>query len=246
MAAEELITDEDLANLPEDPQLAFVELERVARVRVQQWETEIAEVQYGDADPYRLEYINKVLAAARVYEIDALKDWQVPNVRDSNIYDQYRQFTHDVDHFTMQIRIRNVPVNRRASVGLDGNTKIKIHHHIGKIREAIEAAALPDEKRDALYRKLDRFALEVDKVRTDLQAATAVYIAVCAGIGEGFKKLEPVRRMIDSVATLLGKAKEAEENLPALPSGAERKRLEAPRKRLPPPRAGDLDDEIPF
>ena len=74
----------------------------------------------------------------------------------------------------------------------------------------------------------------------------AVYIAVCAGIGDGFKKLEPVRRMIDSMAALLGKAKDVEENLPGLPPPAERKQLEPPRKPLPPSAARELDDEIPF
>jgi hypothetical protein len=31
----------------------------------------------------------------------------------------------------------------------------------------------------------------------------AVYIEVCDGIGQGFKKLEPVRKWIDSIAALL-------------------------------------------
>jgi len=140
-------------------------------------------------------------------------------------------------------------VSRRNSVGLDGNTKAKIHEYIQKIRTTIEAAALPDEKRDALYRKLDRLILEVDKARTDLQSMGAVYIAICDTIGQGFTKLEPVRRMINSVAALMGRAQADEEALPALPRATERKPLEAPRKQLPPPaksRPSDLDDEIPF
>jgi hypothetical protein len=245
MASDELISDEEIAALPEDRQSAFVEFEKIVRARVQARENEVAGQQWGDADPYRLEYINKVLAAARAYEVEALKDWQVPPTGSSNIFDEYRQFTADVDHFTMQIRIRKAPINRRSSVGLDGNTKVKIHHHIEQIRQTIDAAGLPVEKHDALCAKLNRFALEVDKIRTDLRTGMAFYIAVCAGIGEGFKKLEPARRFIDSIATLMGKAKEFEENLPELPQAAERKQLEPPRKVLPPP-VRDLDDEIPF
>jgi hypothetical protein len=243
-----MITDEEISQLPEDPQLAFVEVEKIIRARLREKEDEATQEQYGNADSYRLEYMNKVLAAARVYEIEALKRWDVPQIND-NIDLAYRQLSSDVDHFTMQIRLRQPARGRENSVGLDGSTKIKIHHHISQIRAAIEAADLPESKRDSLYSKLNRFAEAVDKARTDLQAGMAVYIAVCDGIGEGFKKLEPARRWIDSIAALLGRAKEAEDSLrAALPRPAEHRQLEAPRKALPAPdQKGDAaDDEIPF
>jgi hypothetical protein len=77
----------------------------------------------------------------------------------------------------------------------------------------------------------------------------AIYIAVCDGIGQGFQKLEPVRKWIDSIGSLLGRAKEVEDILrPALPRPQDRKQLEAPARRLvsPEPKGGDLDDELPF
>lgn len=243
-----MITDDEIAQLPEDPELAFVELEKILRVRVQGKEDEAVHEQYRDADSYRLEYINQGLAAARVYQIPFLMGLEVPPVR-GNIRDAYEQISSDVDHVTTQIRLRAGTRNREGSVGLDGNTKARIHHYIQKIRTAIESADLPDDKRDSLYAKLSRFATAVDKTRTDLQAGMAVYIAVCDAIGKGFKKLEPVRRMIDSIGALLGTAKAAEDALrPALPRSAERGQLEAPRKQLPAPepKGGDPDDEIPF
>jgi hypothetical protein len=243
-----MITDEELAQLPEDPELAFVEFERIMRAQLYEAEEEVSREQFGDADTYRLEYMNKVLAAAKEYGIEALVQWQVPSAN-GRIFEEYRQFVSDVDHFTTQIRIRHAPKNRRNSVGLDGNTKRKIHHHIDQIRSAIDQAELPDTKRESLYEKLARFALEVDKARTGLEAGMAVYIAVCDGIGQGFKKLEPARRLVDSIAGLLGRAKEVEDSLrPILPPPAERKRLEPPRDGLsaPPPTGIDLDDDIPF
>jgi len=158
--------------------------------------------------------------------------------------DLYINFTADVDHFTTQVRIQNAPRNRQNSVGLDGNTKAKIHHYIQRIREAIEKANLPEDKKDSLFSKLSNFALEVDKNRTSLQAGMAVYIAVCDGIGQGFRKLEPVRKMIDSIAALLGRAKEAEDSL-QLPSPPELKRIPPPHRQLEPPPSSE-DDEIPF
>jgi len=117
------------------------------------------------------------------------------------------------------------------------------------VRLKLMGGKLPDPKRDALYNKLNRFASEVDKNRTNLQAGMAVYITVCDGIGEGFKKLEPARKCFDSIAALLGRAKEVEDSMhPTLPRPDERKQLEAPRKRLAPPeqRGGGPNDEIPF
>jgi hypothetical protein len=243
-----MITDEEIAELPDDPELAFVEFERIMRTRVQEAEQEVAQEQFGDADTYRLEYMNKVLAAAKEYGIDAIVPWQIPHAN-SNIFQEYRQFVSDVDHVTTQLRIRHAPRTRRNSVGLDGKTKTKIHHHVEQIRSVIEQAELPDEKRDSLYGKLNRFVSEVDRARTGLVTGMAVYIAVCDGIGQGFEKLEPARRWIDSIAALLGRAKEVEDSLrPALAPPAERKRLEPPRGRsLKQGKGFDLlDDDIPF
>ena len=148
---------------------------------------------YSDADAYRLEYMNKVLAAAKAYAIGALEHWKIPSA-DEAIFRQYRQFISDVDHFTIQIRICHAPSNRKSSVGLDSSTKRKIHHHVGQIRVVIEEAELPDDKRDNLYSKLDKFALEVDKSRTGFASFGAALIGVCGAIGQGFENLEPARR----------------------------------------------------
>jgi hypothetical protein len=263
-----MITDEELAQLPEDPELAFVEFEKVLRGHVD--DAELQELKLSEegvsvphmvsAASYKREYINKVLAAARAFGISALKEWRVPSAQD-DIELIFVNLTSEVDHFTTQVRIRNASRNRQNSVSLDGNTKAKIHTYIQHIRETIEKSNLPEDKKDRLYDKLNTFALEVDKNRTSLQAGMAVYIAVCDGIGQGFKKLEPVRKMIDSIATLLGRAKDVEDSLrPALPRQQEHKRLEGPQARTegnqnPPsqsgpsweaPKGGDLDDEIPF
>jgi hypothetical protein len=243
-----MITDEELALLPEDPELAFVEFERIVRGRVDDQERNVEQGIAYSADSYRREYINKVLAAAQVYEIAALENWTVPSVQD-DIVNAYVRLTSDVDHFTTQVRLRHAPRNRQNSVGLDRNTKTKIHHFIDQIRAAIENADLPEPKRESLYNKLNAFILEVDKNRTNLQSGMAFYIAVCDGIGQGFQKLEPARKWIDSIAGLLGRAKDVEDGLrPALPRPQEPKKLEAPRAppATPIPKGGDLDDEIPF
>ena len=53
-----------------------------------------------DADTFRLEYMNKVSAAAKAYGIEALAELEVPKLGNSQIsfIDRYRQFLADVDH----------------------------------------------------------------------------------------------------------------------------------------------------
>jgi hypothetical protein len=245
-----MISDAEMSELPVDPELAFVQFEKILRERVQEMETQEADSRGFDADSYRLEYMNKVHAAAKVFGIEALANLAVPKAdRNSSIAEQYRQFVTGVDYVTIQIRLHSARSNRQGSVGLDDTTRAKIHHFIKQIREAIGQSELPDDKRDALYDKLNKFAAEVDKARTALQAGMAVYIAVCDAIGQGFQKLEPARKWIDSIGALLGRAKEGEDRADhRLPSPPERKRLEPPpEKQLPkPPPPEIVDDDIPF
>ena len=243
-----MITDDELAELPEDPELAFVELERIVRSRLKEQEQNaLLEGDRNKSSAFRLDYINQVVAAARAYGIEALANWDVQSVSQKINFD-FRSFTLDVDSFTTQVRIRHAPRKRDGSVALDDNARARIHHHIQQIRTAIEGAKLPEPKRDSLYKKLNGFALEVDRNRTSLQAGMAVYIGLCDAIGQGFKKLEPARKFFNSIAAVLGRAKEAEESSrPSIPRSEERKQLEAPPKKLSPPESsGDLDDDVPF
>jgi hypothetical protein len=130
-----MISDDELSQLPVDPEPAFVQFEKILTARVQQEENYAGLEQY-DADPYRLEYMSKVFAAVKVHGIDSLADLCVPNPG-RHITEQYRQFLQDVDHVTTQIRIRSAQSNRQGSVGLDDTTRAKIDHFIRQIREAI-------------------------------------------------------------------------------------------------------------
>lgn len=248
-----MISDEELEGLPSDPELAFVRLEQIMREKLQKEEEYEKDNNAYDADTYRIEYMNKIAAAAKAFGIEALSEIEIPKCDRQNyslFLDKYRQFVADIDHVTIQIRIHAAQADREGTVGLDDVERTKVHHFIQQIRTVIESADLPDDKRNALFEKLNKFAAEVDRRRTKLQSGMAVIIAVCDGIGQGFKKLEPARQWIDSFAALLGHAKADEERAERrLPSPSERKKIEPPKRRLPPPSPRlreQLDDDIPF
>jgi hypothetical protein len=237
-----MITDEEIEQLPDDPIVAFIEFEKILRTRTNEILQTASQEQWDNSSDYYIEYMNRVAAAAQEFKIDDLKALRVPPVnRDySSIHADYQQFLTDVDFFTTRFRLRRSR-NRQNSVGLDGNTKARIHAYIQKIRIVLDKAELPESKRDLLFAKLDEFVLEVDKSRTNLQSIATVYLTICTVIGEGFNKLEPVRRFINSIAALMGKAKDTEDSLrtPLQPPQAQ---LEFPRRQLPAPHSTDEEE----
>jgi hypothetical protein len=249
-----MISDEELYGLPSDPELAFVQFEKILRNKLQEEERYEQNDNSYDADTFRIEYMNKVAAAAKAFGIISLSEIEVPKCERQNyslFLDKYRQFVADVDHVTIQIRIHTARADREGTVGLDDIERKKIHHFIEQIRIVIHQADLPEDKRDDLLEKLNKFAAEVDRRRTRLQAAMAVIISVCDGIGQGFQKLEPARRWLDSIAAVLGHVKANEERADErLPPPSERKKIEPPKRRLPPPAPRELrdqlDEDIPF
>ena len=108
-----MITDEELADLPSDPELAFVAVEKILRTSLESREFD-ARNNDQDPDVDRLEYMTKVLAAARAYKIDALAELKIPRVTKTGIFEQCQQFIADVDFVTMQIRLNAAQVNREG------------------------------------------------------------------------------------------------------------------------------------
>lgn len=240
-----MITDEELAELPADRELAFVRIESVLRSSLDHREDQARND--TNVDPDRLEYMTRVLAAARACKIDALSDVKIPRITQQGLYEECLQFKADVDFVTMQIRVQAAQLSREGSVCLDSNTKRKIQHFIQQIRDEIERCDLDIDKKDDLLSKLNKFAAEVDRTRTKLQAGMVFFVTLCAGIGDGFEKLKPVRDMFNSVSRLLGQAMQLEDRFaPRLPSRQDRKRLEPPPQKQLLRNAEPIDDDIPF
>jgi len=69
--------------------------------------------------------------------------------------------------------------------------------------------------------------------------------------GEAGRRLEPLRKLLDSITSVIKSTKEEEErNIPRLTIPEQPKQIQPPRKKLPSPEtntgSSDLDDEFPF
>ena len=94
-----MITDDDLINLPDDPELAFVQYESSIRKRVQSAITNSAG--YGTQE-HQFEYISHVLGMVKALNLDVLSGWRMPSADESEeiIQGTYIGLLADVDELS--------------------------------------------------------------------------------------------------------------------------------------------------
>jgi len=219
-------------------EMAFVALENRYRAALDQ-KLERSE-SAGSYNAAVIEYMNHTLAAAEAFNLDFLEFWKVPSVVSiKGYYDRFQDFTSPVDYFKVRVQIHNARGEYQFSVALDPADKNKIRHFVEQIKEIIDNSPLDQSKKERLFHLINAFLAEVDRDRTSWQAFAAMVIAITHLGGDAAKELEPVRKFIDSISRLLGRAKEFEDNAPQLPPPT------IPRK-LPAPQKPKTDEEIPF
>jgi hypothetical protein len=223
-----VITDDEIQELPtDDPEMAFVRFEEIVRDRSQE---AISRCGNDSATEYELEYMNKVIGAAQHFGIEMLGETTLPKWGDQDVYWRYRQLLADVDKFTVQVRLRHFGEAKRFSVALSAAAKTKIHHFIGKIRDAITALDVSQEKRDEL----------LAKSRTHYQD-------FCAALMAFWNAVEPGRKWLDSIAGVMAEARALEDATPpALPKVKPKLQITANMAKPKESFSADLDDEIPF
>lgn len=237
-----MISDDDYFDLPEDPELAFLKLEKDARAVLDK-RLDAADEQSPFYEYYQ-DYINSTLAAARGLQLDYFEFWTTPTNR-NEIYDTYRSFSLEVAKYTMQIRIRHSRRAKRYSVALDSATKQKIRHHLAQLKELSDKLELSSAKREAIRSKILALEMEMERERTRFDVVASFLLEAATVAGEIGEKLEPWRKWVDSIAGLLGRAKEKDSHL-SLPHPEEHRKIEPPKRQLPSPKNESSDDDIPF
>lgn len=237
-----MIDDDFFLSLPADPEEAFVLYEEHVRNKC----LSLGEERQDDECERR--YINYI-AYLDQYGIDiGITDVAIPT-QGSDFWNYYRNFRLYVEHHVAQFKLRRLRQLKSGTSGvyiLSPSLKMEIHHYIERIREILANLELSPQKRDALANKLNAFAAEVDRDRTKIDAIAAALIWTKREIKDGVDILSPILSQIERIIDKFGKAKEIE----SLPPPDRRDKLEAPPKRIEPPKPekniDDLDDEIPF
>jgi hypothetical protein len=179
-------------------------------------------------------------AAAAELELDIASELEIPAADNFDLSD-YRDFIGKIDYYRTALNIRHARRQKGYSVQFDAKTKRKITHYLGQVREIIIVLEVDDWKKESLLNCLNNLQSEVDRNRSRYDVLGAFVIESAGVLGEAADKLEPIRKIIDSVAGLIWGTKHTEQT-PRLPNPTE-------RKRIPPPKTSQSkisDDEIPF
>lgn len=239
---------DDYLDLPEDPELAFVEFER--RLRGELWQV------LNDSKPMAQNQDNKVTYVVKLmafHDAHGFKMLTKPTLTrgTATFNSTFDHFSDEVNYWATQIDVRHAQRLRAISTILSLTPEIRqqLHSYVTKIREILLPIELSEKKKEALFGKLNALADEIDRDRTKAEAWTAFTLEVASVGGQAARELKPVKDLADAIGNLFAKAKEMGEKL-GLPSRGEQKRIEGPRKQLPAPQADKAteqqSDEIPF
>lgn len=249
------MTEQELyENMPHDPELAFIYCERFYR---EQCESKIkAAHPEGDIGHFWAEYMGRVVAAIKELGLETnFAQDRLPKVEDIN-YQTYLNFGQDVESFRTTLLIRNGRRTQGFSVRFDEASKLQLRHHLERMRELVGKLEVEDKKREALFNKINALQQEVDRDRTRFDALADLTIEA-SGVADA--ALEPVNRILNSIAKVFWGAKD--EEIKRLPPPKRPKQLEDKREvsdfgaarpepqktdDRTPTKRGDLDDEIPF
>lgn len=252
------LDQDELDDLPEDPQIAFMTLVRNAQRCLHEETAKLNpndQYEWQQIDELRHSFMNVVLAAAKRLEIEPFMEMEVPTLSAFREED-HRQFRADLDHYLTQLMLDNSIRNKRDSVEILPKSKDRIRTYIHNLRACLEQANMTEAKREALLKKLDQFEQELEKRRLSFLAVTRITLEVLAIPGALWASAEIANRLVANLMQVVAEAKAAEEETRQLPPIAPPKALSPPRRSLPPepPRSPrpqptfdtDLDDDVPF
>ncbi len=239
-----MIDDNEYLDLPDDPEEAFAILHRRKFKQVKEaWNDS------NNGGYIEQEYIDNMIAFDEVHALGILKDFKKVPTRTQEFNDFFQDFRRYCEIASQKIlmeQARRAKSSATALVIFDANTKKAIHLLIQSIREKLNELKLPEDKREALFKKLAAFVVELDNNRTHAQAFYAFAFDLTKAGREIAEEIAPVLDVVDRISDLIDKAKKLKD---VFPPWGERKKIEGPAKQIegPKPSGGShLDDDIPF
>lgn len=231
------VLEEVYENLPADPEEAFLVLE--AKFRTE------CESQMEDREQHQqyvyVEYIAQVIGAINALGLEGEFRREIPSIEDVD-YSTFLNFSKDVKHYRTMLQIRNGRRAQGFSVRFDAASQLKLKHHLDQFRSLVKKLEVEENKRTAILDRVTALERELDHSKTRYDEFGALVIETAGVLGEAAEQLDPLRKILDSIAGVIwGKKQEEQKSLPA---PKEPKRLEPPKAPQPRPTADDSD--IPF
>ena len=253
----DLVTQDELDDLPEHPRQAFAQFARHAYRRLnEKIETCDLNESYGwqEANQARAGYMNVLIAAARRFEIKPFAELEVPKIAEVG-ENEYNQFKADIDHFLTQIALDSTFQKRNDSVLIGENAKQKIRSYLHQIKLSIDEADFDENKKSQLLQKIADFEKALDRRRLPLITITYLTLAVAALPGGVISSYDGLTRITSKILNVIYEEKIIEDQQRLPPYEDSSPHLYPPRPQLTytskqqiadASNSDDLDDDVPF
>lgn len=237
------LRNEDYDDLPSDDGEAFAKLEAISRERLYAEERDRdGDIRFEDM----LRYMNEITALADQFAVtDIFYDAQP----EGHYSQEFARFTRAVDYRLAQIRVRLSRRNQRESVAITGPTRERLQHYLERLKVEVNAASIPNKRKQALLEKIAEFEAELGKRRVNLAVVMTVVALVSSVVHDNIETLIEGPKIVQAISALFGAAKiEEDEAMPKLPKPEPFKAIPDMRKpdRTVSALDSDLDDDVPF
>jgi hypothetical protein len=231
-----MITDDELDDLSDDDEVAFVQYESIVRAALEK-------VRYDSRD-YSDEraYVSHICAFIEIRPVPFAYS-RTPPRDDAAFSGWFIGFLEAVDYLKTSMRLKFASRKKEhvSVLALSLDFKTQIGGHLTAIRKIVfEADHLPENKRDALIRRIDNLQHEVDRDRTRTEAAMALWLELTSAISKGATNLDPAIDRLARIVKVLSLSKDESET----------KSITGPRKPKqiapPAPPVPSDDDDIPL
>lgn len=258
MSVYDILTEDFLAELPDDPRVAFGMVLRKADSYVKQALMAVDDHEPGSWYSYETAQhtaMNTIIAAARRYDVEPFSGMSVPT-RQGFQSSSFDEFKVELDHYAAQLVIDNSIRRKRDAVEIDVKIKDRLRQHVHGIKTLIDQADMPEPRRAALHKRISEFEAALEKPRVNVVMLAGVMVAILAGAADVTQLAEsqPMHKLVATIMATIGEAKAvADEKRETLPT-------QSPQPLLPPRLShhgvepteqrkavgADWDEEIPF
>ncbi len=160
------VTDEELAELPEDDKLAVMEYYKIATEKLE--ELTVKSVGSYHIDRIRAQYMTDIIVL--------LEKYRVTNRVFPQIAPETEGFDENFELFCLAVRseIQKIRLEMRTNDGfrkdiLAPNTKRAINNSVKKLKYIINNSTLADSHKSKLIKKLEEFEIELNSSRSNLK-----------------------------------------------------------------------------
>lgn len=222
-----MLSEAEMLNLPDDPEMALCELHKKLKIAVYK------NVEMGDPNSeisdnvYKGQHVDIIISFLKVHDIsitlpDVSYDWH-------NDFDlEYKIFVNALNRHVYEHdfrKLKHIKEGTVTSVEFSSEEKAEIHERIDNIRCIIEKSGLSDDKKNAVYAKLNAIAAEVDRVATRTDMFFGLFLDASIALGRGAEHAKPFFDEVRSIIQSIFRAKSRSEGV-ALPPAADIRFLE--------------------